>query len=233
MRRLVLLFTLLAGVLGAGGPAAGAERWGWLGVRIRDLSEQEMEELTVKLGLGEGYGVAIAEVIANAPAAGADLKAGDVVVAIAGRPVVETRALQRIVGATEAGRELALVVLRDGWRREVRLRVGEMPPEVVAERVAAEFGFFVREPSADEGAAAGSRAPVVAAVGERSPAARGGLSVGDRILAVNDGETGSVEGFRRRFQDLLLRDPIRLRVQRRGEPLSLLLPPARPALPAH
>ena len=49
MRRAIAAL-LLAGSLLA--PAAeAATRWGWLGVRIRDLSEQEMEEISQKFGL--------------------------------------------------------------------------------------------------------------------------------------------------------------------------------------
>ncbi len=213
-------------------PALAGERWGWLGVRIRDLTEQEMEDLAVKLGLREGYGVVVAEVLKDTPAEASELKAGDLVVAIDGRPVVETRGLQRIVGAAPAGRELTLVVLREGRRRGLRVRVGEMPPDIVAERVTAEFGMFVRAASADEAPAGPvARPAVVATVLEGSSAARGGVAVGDRILAVNGQEVDSIESFRRRAQDVLLRQEIRLRVQRKGEPLTLVLPPAQPALP--
>ncbi len=230
MRAVIVALLLVTGV----SPTLGAERYGWLGVRIRDLSETEMEDLAVKLGVREGYGVVIAEILKDTPAEAAGLRAGDLIVAIDGRPVVETRTLQRLVGAAPAGRELALVVLRDGRRRQVRVRVGPMPPDVVAERVAAEFGFLVRDSSTEETPAAGAaRPPVVAAVLERSSAARAGLRVGDRILAVNGVDVASVEAFRGRLQDVALRDELRLRVERRGEPVTLVLPPAEPSALAH
>ncbi|HZS34502.1 MAG TPA: hypothetical protein VFC42_14155, partial [Methylomirabilota bacterium] len=67
---------LAAGLLVALLPASGGagEEWGWLGVRIRDLTEQEMEELSAKLGVREGYGVLIAEVITETPAQAAGLR---------------------------------------------------------------------------------------------------------------------------------------------------------------
>src|SRR6202008_919116 len=37
-------------------PVADARTWAWLGVRIRDLSEQEMEELSKRHGIVEGFG---------------------------------------------------------------------------------------------------------------------------------------------------------------------------------
>jgi serine protease Do len=231
-------------VLLSTGVAAG-EQWGWLGVRIRDLTEQEMEEITKKVGVSEGYGVLIAQVMKETPAESSGLREGDLVVAIDGRPIVETRALQRLVGATPAGRELGLVVLRETERQEVRVRVGRMPAEAVADRIAFEFGFYVRDgteerapivgggvPRAPEPRiSTGPMAPTVAGVAERSSAAQGGLKAGDRILSVNDTAVDTVEAFRTRLQDLYLRDPIRLRVEREGETLALTLPPAQPLKP--
>ena len=219
---------LLAALLTVPGPVGGGERWGWLGVRIRDLTEREMEEITLKQGVREGYGVVIADVLKDAPAASSSLKTGDLVVAIGGRPVVETRELQRIVGATPAGQELSLVVLRDEGRREVRVRVGQMPPDVVAERVAAEFGFSIRDAAPDDTPVpAPKRAPIVGVVVEGSLAERGGLAVGDRILAVSGEDVVSLDDFRRRVQEHLLRDELRLSVERKGTSLRLVLPPAQ------
>lgn len=209
-------------------PAGAGEQWGWLGVRIRDLTEQEMEDIATKLDLREGYGVVVAEVMTDTPAQAAGLKDGDLIVAIDGRPITETRGLQRLVGRTPAGRVIGLVVLRDRRRQEIRLQVGRMPPDAVAERLAIEFGFFVREAPEARPGEPSPRVPVVAGVAEGSAAARGGLLAGDRILRVNDLDVASLEGFRRGVQDLLLRDPIRIRIERQGEGLNLVLPSAQP-----
>jgi serine protease Do len=211
----------------ASGVSAG-EQWGWLGVRIRDLTEQEMEEIARKVGLREGYGVLIAQVMKETPAESSGLREGDLVVAIDGRPIVETRSLQRLVGATPAGRELGVVVLREKDRQEVRVRVGRMPAEAVADRVASEFGFYVRDVGEERTAGvAESRTPVVVGVAERTSAAEAGLRAGDRILAVNAVEVDTLDAFRRQLQEVYLRDAVRLRVDREGESLVLTLPPAQ------
>jgi serine protease Do len=223
--RIAVIAALLL-VLASG--AVAGEQWGWLGVRIRDLSEQEMEEITKKVGVSEGYGVLIAQVMKDTPAAASGLREGDLVVAIDGRPIVETRLLQRLVGAAPAGRELAVVVLREGSRQEVRIRVGRMPADVVADRVALEFGFYVRDTADDRVAGQPEpRVPIVAGVAERSAAAQGGLRVGDRILAVNGTDVDTLDAFRARLQDIYLRNPLKLRVDREGEPVVLTLPAAQ------
>ena len=214
-------------------PVLAEERYGWLGVRIRDLSESETEDLSVKQGVREAYGVLVADVLKDTPAEAAGLRAGDLIVSIDGRPIVETRGLQRLVGAIPPGREVKVIVAREGRRREVAIRVGAMPDDAVADRVAAEFGFFVREPSGEEAPpAGGSRLGVVGAVLERSAAARVGLTVGDRILAVNGAATDSTEAVRRQLRGVRLREALRMRVERRGEPHDLTLPAVERVLPS-
>src|SRR5262245_18586994 len=223
--------SMLGVLLVASGATAG-EQWGWLGVRIRDLTEQEMEEITKKTDVREGYGVLIAQVMKETPAEASGLREGDLVVAIDGRPIVETRELQRFVGATPPARELGLVILRERYRQEVRVRVGQLPAEVVADRVAFEFGFYVRDLAEERaGSSPDLRRPIVANVVERSSAAQGGLRAGDRILAVDGVTVDTIESFRARVQDIYLHDPVRLRVDREGASLSLTLPPAQPRIP--
>ena len=139
---LVALALLVVGLVPVAGPpapeAAEPPRWGWLGVRIRDLSEPEMDEISSRHGIREGFGAVIVEVLKDTPAEAAGLRPGDLVVAVRGGPVVDTRALQRAIARSAAGDEVALTVLRaDEGRKPVVVRLGVMPDAVVAERVAA------------------------------------------------------------------------------------------------
>ncbi len=144
--RVVLMLLVLAGVA----EAAAQKPWAWLGVRIRDLSEQEMDEISKQHGIKEGFGVFIVDVLAETPAARAGLHNGDVVVAFNERPVTETRLLQRLIATAAPETEVRLVVLRREGRRPVPVRLVVMPQEVAGDRVAALFGFFLREPLADD-----------------------------------------------------------------------------------
>jgi hypothetical protein len=64
-------------------PAVGEARpWAWLGVRIRDMSEQEMESVSARHGVREGFGVVIVEVLEDTPAGRAGMRNGDIVVAL-------------------------------------------------------------------------------------------------------------------------------------------------------
>lgn len=219
LRVRALLATLL--VLSLAGEAIAARPWAWLGVRIRDLSEQEMNEISQRHGIKEGFGVFIVDVLEETPAARAGLKSGDIVVAFEGRPVTETRLLQRLIATAAPDSEVRLVVLRREGRRAVPVRLMLMPRDVAGDRVAALFGFVLREPPTDAAPSAGT--PVVAAV-ERGGVAEGaGLRAGDVILQVGDQPIVSRDAARQALADAGPERPLHVVVRRDGERLALTL----------
>lgn len=203
-----------------------ARPWAWLGVRIRDLSEQEMESVAARHGIREGFGVVIVEVLEDTPAARAGMRNGDIVVAFNDRPVTETRMLQRLIAAAGAERDVRLTVLRPEGRRPVTVRLTTMPRIMAGDRVAVEFGFALRdvEPQREApGARPSAESAAVGAVLPRSAAARAGLEVGDAIVQVNDRAVLTREGAREALADLDPDQPLRLVVMRGEQRLSLTL----------
>lgn len=227
-RRLALALLLL---VAAGAGWAEGVTWGWLGVRIRDLTELEMEEISSHHGIQEGFGALIVEVLPETPAARDGLRNGDLVVAFKDRPVVDTRSLQRLVATTPTGEEVSLTVLRgEEGRRGLTVRVGAMPREVVAERIAAEFGFVVQGPLREQAdrAARPSTVPTVVFVLEGSAADRAGLKSGDVIVEVNGWLVLSRQAVTEALRDVTLDQPLRLTVRRAGEPMGLTVAPPSP-----
>ena len=209
-----------------------AATWGWLGVRIRDLSEQEMDEISTRHGIREGFGALIVEVLKDTPAARAGFKNGDLVVAFRDRPIVDTRALQRLVAATPAGQEVVVTVLRrEEGRRAFRVSVEAMPQAMVAERVAAEFGFVVRDPEEEREQPRQSGTPAVAVVLRDSQADRAGLKPGDVIVEINGRPVLSRLAVSNALVDAALDQPLRLTVRRAGEPLALTVSPPSQRIP--
>ena len=207
--------------------AADARPWSWLGVRIRDLSEQEMDEISTRHGVREGFGVVVVEVLADTPAARAGLRNGDVVVALGDRPVIETRVLQRLIAAAPTGEDTRVTVLRPEGRHLVSVRLAPMPPAVAGDRVAAEFGFVVREPEPADaaGRVAAPPAPAVAIVLRGSPAEKAGLQTGDVILRVEERPVVTREAAREALGEASPERPLRLAVRRDESQLSLTLVP--------
>jgi serine protease Do len=101
----------------------GKVEWGWLGVRIDEITEDNVADY----GLAEPRGVAIQSVIPDQPAARAGLKAKDVVLAVDGSAVATPRDLQRLVGARPAGTTVKLSLYREGQEREVSVTLGRFP----------------------------------------------------------------------------------------------------------
>ena len=211
--------------------AADARPWSWLGVRIRDLSEQEMDDLAGRHGIGEGFGVVIVEVIDDTPAARAGLRPGDIMVALEGRPVTDTRLLQRLIARAPVDADVQLTVLRREGRHALPVRLIAMPRPVAGERIAAEFGFVLRE--SDTNAPAGGpppALPLVTLVVRGSAAEKAGLEVGDILLQVNDRGVLTREAAREALGDAGMERPLHLTVRRGRETADLVLsvPQARP-----
>jgi S1-C subfamily serine protease len=219
-----LLVSLLALLVTAG--AVEARAWSWLGVRIRDMSEQEMDEVAGRHGIGEGFGVVIVDVMQDTPASRAGMRSGDIVVALEGRPVTDTRLLQRLIARAPVDGDVRLTILRKDGRKALPVRLVVMPRPIAGERIAAEFGFVLREADAPTGPAAPPppSAPAVTFIARGSAAEKAGLEVGDVIVRVNDLAVVSRDAVREALGDLELERPLKLTVRRAGEPLSLTLP---------
>jgi serine protease Do len=227
IRRRVLR-SLLAGLLlvAVAASAVDAAQWAWLGVRIRDLSEQEGDEISKRHGLREGFGVLIIEVMEGTPAEKAGLKNGDLVVAFEDRPVTETRLLQRLIASAGPGRDVRLTILRAEGRRRLDVKLASMPRSVVGDRIGAEFGFVLREPdTAAPSALSVGTLPTVAVIVPRSPADRAGLEVGDTILQVGERAVLTREEMREALADASLEAPLRLTFARGSNRLSVTLRP--------
>jgi serine protease Do len=208
--------------------AADARPWSWLGVRIRDLSEQEMEDISRKHGIDEGFGVLIVEVMADTPAERAGMRNGDVVVALNDRPVVDTRLLQRLIAAAPPGEETRLTVLRPDGREPLPVRLVPMPRPIAGERVAAEFGFVLREqePQPELGGRRppGSFVPVVGLVVRGSPAETAGLRSGDVVLQVGERAVLTREAAAEALSEMSLERALPMVVRRGEERLPVTLP---------
>ena len=96
---------------------------GWLGVAPIPLSP----ELAKKLGLNELKGALVQEVVADGPAEKAGIKAGDVLIEWNGQSIDTPGMLSPIVAATKIGSTAKAVVVRDGKRVVIEVKVEERP----------------------------------------------------------------------------------------------------------
>ena len=103
---------------------------GWIGVEPRDLTPEFAENF--KLPIKEG--ALITGVLNDGPASKGGMRPGDVVTAVAGRPVANTAELLNRVAALKPGSEASIDVQRGSQTVQVTLTVGQRPRQPVTNR---------------------------------------------------------------------------------------------------
>ncbi len=98
----------------------GKVEWGWLGVSIAEVPDEDI----AKFGLKEAKGVLIRQVVAGQPADQGGIKANDVVLSVDGAAVETPRDLQRIISSTPVGKSVKISLMREGKETEVAVTVG-------------------------------------------------------------------------------------------------------------
>ena len=96
---------------------------GYLGVTIQPVSQ----DMAYLLGLQKAKGALVGALLKDGPAEGAGIRMGDVIVRLGGTSVVGTSHLQRLVGWTPPGDDVAVEVVRNARRKEFRVKLVRLP----------------------------------------------------------------------------------------------------------
>jgi serine protease Do/serine protease DegQ len=96
---------------------------GWLGIGIQPLTP----ELAKSFGVRVDEGILVNQVMPKSPAEAAGIKVGDLILSLDGKPLKDSRQMQRFVAEAEIGKTIEVVVLRDKSKRALKIQVGEMP----------------------------------------------------------------------------------------------------------
>ncbi|MBK8067657.1 MAG: DegQ family serine endoprotease [Rhodanobacteraceae bacterium] len=162
--------------------AFGEVKRGSLGVQAQDLDAR----LARALGLDEGRGAVVTQVVPDSPADKAKLQAGDVITKIDGKPVASADELANIEGLLPIGKALTVEFLRENGLRSTELTLiassaQQLAGEKLDPRLAgARFGELSQREKQ-----AGISGIKVLSVTDGSVAARNGLAAGDIIFGVN------------------------------------------------
>ena len=100
----------------------GETRRGWLGVRIQNVDDTIAESLN----LGQLRGALVAGTDDKGPAKAAGLKAGDVIIKFDGVDIKESRDLPKIVASEPVGKEVEIVVMRQGKQIAKTIKLGRL-----------------------------------------------------------------------------------------------------------
>jgi serine protease Do len=204
----------------------GKVRRAYLGVMIQPVTYP----LAQQFGVKTRQGVVVSNVQDGTPAEKAGLKPGDVIVEFGGRPVKSPQELQGMVEQTPIGEKTSLVVVRDGKRQTLPVKLEEQPSDygVVSmgrggsqqseaessrfEKLGMEVETLTEEVAEQLGVKA-DHGVVITRVEPASPAARAGLETGAVIVEAGRKPVKSVEDLDKVLSDESLEKGVLLLVR--------------------
>jgi len=213
----------------------GETRRGWLGVRIQDVDA----DVADAIGLQKAAGALVTDV-PEGPAMEAGVNAGDVILSFDGQDVTDTRELVRIVGYSDIGKAVRVVVFRDGETQTLLVTLGRREdvdkvvpasaPGAGEDPVEQEiFGLTISEMT-DElrqqlGLKSSASGLVLKDVAEDSEAYEKGLRAGDLITEAGQQKVASIAALQERIDAATEagRKSLLLLVRRDGEPRFVAL----------
>ncbi|MCX7992182.1 MAG: PDZ domain-containing protein, partial [Fimbriimonadales bacterium] len=186
----------------------------WLGVRTQVITQPVAQAL----GDPNLKGFRITEVLPYTEASKAGLEVGDLIIALNDEPLEafrtqDARDLERRIERMDIGSEAKLTILRNGERREVRVKLEPSPAaaEAVQSVRQNELDFAVRDITALDRMRnrwrENQQGVLVVDVPNGGWAQLGGLRNGDLILAVNEQPIQNTQDFQQVMQQVVKQQP--------------------------
>jgi serine protease Do len=211
---------------------------GYLGVQVADLTP----DLAQAFGFAPAVkGALVQNVVPRGPAAKGGVQAGDLVVALDGRPVASAGELTRSVALVPPGETVKLdVIRRGGEKKQLAFKVAQRPEDEAQASAGGE-----EEGGAEQGNKSpklgvsltpltpqlarqlgiqGDEGVVVADVADGGPAQRAGIRQGDLILEVNRQAVKKVEDVAGALSKMKEGEMALLRVKRGDSALFIAVP---------
>ncbi len=194
----------------------GEIRRGWLGVKIQQVTDDIAESLNLK----PARGALVAGVDEKGPAKPAGLLAGDVIVKFDGKEIKEMRDLPRIVADTPVGKQVEVVIMRDGKEVTKTVTLGRLEdsdkqaslapktedtpqqPSVVKRTLGLALAGLTDETRKKFNIKAGVKGVLITDVEAGSAAADKRLSAGDVIVEIAQEAVSSADDVQRRVEQL-------------------------------
>lgn len=209
--------------------ANGSVERGWLGVYIQEVDR----DLAESLGLSKPQGALVAQLIKDSPAEKGGIRVRDVILEFNGSPINRSGELPPLVGLTQAGQKVPVVVQREGKRKTLRIHIGTLPEEKVALEKTSQtkpkadvsvLGMKIEELSGEQRDALEIKTGgVLVQQILDDPAGSAGIRPGDVITMLDGKEITSVEQFKDMAGRIAPGKSVSVLVQRRNGSVFLAL----------
>ena len=194
---------------------------GWLGVSIQEVTSELAEALDMEIPKG----ALISQIIKDSPAEESGLKEEDVILLFDGEEIFYSSDLPQTVGSIKPDSVVTAVVLRDGKKKNIKVKVGELhkdPGLAFSSQTNSPknvLGVIVenQDPEADISGV------VVTELDLTGLAAMAGIMKGDVIYSIGGTRLKNVEGFKNALQKLEYGKYTRIGVSRDGNQRILSL----------
>lgn len=103
--------------------AHGAVTRGWVGIEVQEITPEIAESFNLK----SSEGALIAGVLRGGPADRAGIRPGDILVAVGGKPVLDSSSLLNLIAALSPGRVVQLRLVRDQTAMQLMVTVEKRP----------------------------------------------------------------------------------------------------------
>ena len=186
----------------------------WIGVAAMSGVTKDLGDV---LGLGNQPAIQIGDIVPNAPAEKAGLKAGDIIVKVNGKPLERgdepselPPILTRRLMQHKPGETITISVMRekDQPLKDIEITLGEQPKRMnLAKRFFAEdLGFVVRELVFQDiytmKMPADQKGVIVALLRRQAAAQSGGLRMGDVITKLDNEPVTDIDQFQKSYKAL-------------------------------
>jgi serine protease Do len=172
----------------------GSVHRGFLGVHIKNIADRD---LATRLGVPADGGVLVTQVEESAPAAKAGIKEGDVITAVAGKPVHTMHDLLMQVAWLEPGKAVDLQVVRDGKPQTLHATIEEQPKDFAQREEAPAQGSPRNRPRSNNSVSVDKIGVQVSDL-TQAQAERFGLrdTAGALVVGVDEGSVADEAGLR-------------------------------------
>ena len=195
---------------------------GWLGVSIQEITTELAEALDMEIPKG----ALISQIIEDSPAENSGLQEEDVILFFDGEEIFYSSDLPQTVGSIKPGSEVNSIVLRNGKKKTIKVKVGELPadPALISSKSKDTnlLGLVVKNQNPEENEI---KIPgvLVVKVEMDSFAARSDIETGDIIWSLDGKRIGIVKDFDKAILELEPNKITRIGVARNGRKIILSL----------